>query len=226
MIQIAQINLNFSWWRLKARYDFFVQIKKTWIDEVVSICHKKKESLCQENNAQPDPVSEKQKPWFHQPWVCSSIFINHEYVISVRYRKEVLSIICWFDVLQRISPIPPLLIRVTGHSPLSQQICVVLFCKSCMSSIGYTSAGAPHTHVEYEGGGHGAGVHTTTHVALSAKLTEPPTPELPHWGNHQCEGGFYVSCSQCSHTYCFLVFFVVSQHSTCFPEFLFHFSSP
>lgn len=26
---------------------------------------KKKESLCQEDNAQPDPVSEKQKPWFH-----------------------------------------------------------------------------------------------------------------------------------------------------------------
>ena len=60
---------------------------------------------------------------------------------------------------------------------------MVLFCKPCMSGIGYMvySAGVPHTHIKRKGGGQSAGVHTLP-VALSAKLTEPATPESPHCG--------------------------------------------
>ena len=44
------------------------------------------------------------------------------------------------------------------------------------------SAGVPHTHVKRKGRGQSAGVHTTLPVTLSAKLTEPATPESPHCG--------------------------------------------
>lgn len=97
-------------------------------------------------------------------FIFSAIF---EYMVPVRYGKDVL----WrlirngsaaYHLLWRTSPIPPLLIRVTGHSPLSEQIRVVLFCKSCMSGIGYRvcSAGVPHTHINCKGGGQGARLHT------------------------------------------------------------------
>lgn len=119
-------------------------------------------------------------------FIFSDIF---EYMVPVRYGKYVL----WrlirnrsakYHLLWRTSPFPPLLIRVTAHSLLYEQTCVVLFCKSCMRGIGYLvySAGVPHTHVKCKGAGQVAGVHTTLPVALSAKVTELATHESPHCG--------------------------------------------
>ena len=69
-------------------------------------------------------------------FIFSAVF---EYVVPARYGRGVL----WrlirnrsakYHLVWRRTPFPPSLIRVTGHSPLSEQIYVVLFCKCCMSS--------------------------------------------------------------------------------------------